>query len=470
MTSNPRPLADQLTPNGAGLAEDLDWIASILDTPSAPTPTDAPDGRTDEETPHATPPQPGTQDTSDATDSAPGREPSMPAPVPPVPMPKQPVSSAPAETTPPPLPHAGTAPVAAPSRPVTAPPLPAATPARPAPRATTTPPPLPSGTREPAHAVGTDDTDDPAGPLETVADPEPAARPNRRRRAILLAVAGVVCAAMLAAAITWTAGAHRARTAETRLDQAVASLSAADTKATQARRKAIAAGVDAKETTAASRRISLDRKLIAQADTPMDTGSAEQLARSLASAEQQTTRLTSQLDQATRTRLTAAAKAHCRTALDKAEQARRDTAGLTGDQTVNAAAVRLDTAIKAAGGLGPKTTASQWDRMAARLDKARDTLTKAADDKRAADQAAQAQAQAEAQAQAQAEAEAKSQADTQVQTPATPAPTTPKRQASTPRATANPKPSGGQSTGQAPTWSVPSTGTDTGLPDTDPGL
>ncbi len=463
MTSNPRPLADQLTPNGAGLAEDLDWIDSMLGMPAAPTPTDAPDRRTDEETPHATPPQTAGQDASGATDTEPGREPSVPAP-----MPKQPASSAPAETTPPPLPHTGTAPVAAPSRPVTAPPLPAATPARPEPRATTTPPPLPGGTREPAHAVDTDDTDDPAAVLETVADPEPAARPNRRRRTILLAVAGVLCAAMLAAVITWAAGAHRAHTAETRLDQAVASLRAADTKATRARRKAIAAGVDAKDTTAASRRISLDRKLIAQADTPMDTGSSERLARSLTSAEQQTTSLTSRLERATRTRLTAAAKARCRTALDKAEQARRDTAGLTGDQTVKAAAVRLDTVIKAAGGLGPKTTASQWDRMAARLDKARDTLTKAADAKRAADQAAQAQAQAEAKAQAEAQANARAQAQAQV--PAAPAPTTPKRQASTPRATANPKPSGGQSTGQAPTWSVPSTGTDTGLPATDPGL
>jgi hypothetical protein len=456
MTSNPRPLADQLTPTGAGLAEDLDWIASMLDTPDTPTPTDAPDRRTDEETPHATPPQTATPSPTDTTDAIPGREPPMPAPVPSMPAPSRPVS-------PPPLPSAP---------PQAPPPLPAAKPARTVPCATTTPPPLPAGTRGPVHAVDKDDPDDPAVLLETVADPEPAARPNRRRRAILLAVAGVLCAATLAAAITWTAGAHRAHTAETRLDQAVASLRAADTKATQARRKAVAAGVDAKETTAASRRISLDRKLIAQADTPMDTGSAEQLTRSLTSAEQQTTRLTSQLDQATRTRLTAAAKARCRTALDKAEQARRDTAGLTGDQTVRAAAGSLDTAIKAAGGLGAKTTASQWDRMAARLDKARDTLTKAADAKRAADQAAQAQAQAEAEAKAQAEAEAeaaaKSQADTQAQT--TPTPTTPKRQASTPRATANPKPSGGQSTGQAPTWSVPSTGTDTGLPATDPGL
>lgn len=468
MTSNPRPLADQLTPTGAGLAEDLYWIASMLGMPDTPTPTDAPDRRTDEETPHATPPQPGTQDTSDATDSAPGREPSMPAPVPPVPMPKQPVSSAPAETTPPPLPHAGTAPVAAPSRPVTAPPLPAATPARPAPRATTTPPPLPSGTREPAHAIDPDDPDDPAALLEAVADPEPASRPNRRRRGIVLAVAGVLCAAMLATVITWAAGAHRARTVQTRLDQAVASLRAADTKATRARRKAVAAGVTAKDTTPLARRVSLDRKLISRADTPMDTGSSERLTRSLTSAEQQTTRLTSRLDQATRTTLTAAAKARCRTALDKAEQARRDTAGLTGDQTVNTAAVRLDTAIQAAGGLGAKTTASQWDAMAARLDKARAMLTKAADAKRAADQAAQARAQAEAEAKAKAEAEAKSQAETQAQ--ATPTPTTPKRQASTPRATASPKPSGGQSTGQAPTWSVPSTGTDTGLPATDPGL
>lgn len=453
MTGNPRPLADQLTPTGAGLAEDLDWIASMLDTPDTPTPTDAPDRRTDEETPHATPPQTATPSPTDATDAIPGREPSMPAPVPP-------------------MPHAGTAPVAASSRPVTAPPLPAATPARTVPCATTTPPPLPAGTRGPVHAVDKDDPDDPAVLLETVADPEPAARPNRRRRTILLAVAGVLCAAMLATVITWAAGAHRARTAETRLDQAVASLRAADTKAARARRKAVAAGVDAKETTAASRRISLDRKLIARADTPMDTGSAERLARSLTSAEQQTTRLTSRLERATRTRLTAAAKARCRTALDKAEQAMRDTAGLTGDQTVRAAAGSLDTAIEAAGGLGAKTTASQWDSMAARLDKARDTLTKAADAKRAADQAAQAQAQAEAEAKAQAEAEAeaaaKSQADTQAQT--TPTPTTPKRQASTPRATANPKPSGGQSTGQAPTWSVPSTGTDTGLPATDPGL
>lgn len=453
MTSNPRALADQLTPNGAGLAEDLDWIASMLGMPETPTPANAPDGRTDEETPHATPPQPGTQDASGATDSAPGREPSMPAPIPPV-------SSAPPATTPSPLPSAP---------PQAPPPLPAAKPARPVPCATTTPPPLPAVTREPIHGV---DTDDPAGLLETVSDPEPAARPNRRRRTILLAVAGVLCAAMLATVITWTAGAHRAHTAETRLDQAVASLRAADTKAARARRKAVAAGVDAKETTAASRRISLDRKLIAQADTPMDTGSDEQLTRSLTSAEQQTTRLTSRLERATRTRLTAAAKARCLTALDKAEQAMRDTAGLTGDQTVRAAAGSLDTAIKATGGLGAKTTASQWDRMAARLDKARDTLTKAADAKRAADQAAQAQAQAEAEAKAQAEAEAeaaaKSQADTQAQT--TPTPTTPKRQASTPRATANPKPSGGQSTGQAPTWSVPSTGTDTGLPATDPGL
>lgn len=445
MTSNPRPLADQLTPNGAGLAEDLYWIASMLGMPDTPTPTDAPDRRTDEETPHATPPQTATQDASGATDAAPGREPSMPAPVP---APSRPVSP-----------------------PQAPPPLPAAKPARPIPCATTTPPPLPAVTHEPIHGV---DTDDPAGLLETVADPEPAARPNRRRRTILLAVAGVLCAAMLATVITWTAGAHRARTAETRLDQAVASLSAADTKATQARRKAIAAGVDAKDTTAASRRISLDRKLIAQADTPMDTGSAEQLTRSLTSAEQQTTRLTSRLERATRTRLTAAAKARCRTALDKAEQARRDTAGLTGDQTVRAAAGSLDTAIRAAGGLGAKTTASQWDRMAARLDKARDTLTKAANAKRAADQAAQAQARAEAKAQAedqaQAQAEARANARAQAQTPATPTPTTPKRQASTPRATANPKPSGGQSTGQAPTWSVPSTGTDTGLPATDPGL
>lgn len=454
MTSNPRPLADQLTPTGAGLAEDLDWIASMLGMPDTPTPTDAPDRRTDEETPHATPPQTATPSPTDATDAIPGREPSMPAPVP---APSRPVS-------PPPLPSAP---------PQAPPPLPTAKPARPIPCATTTPPPLPAVTRGPVHAVDKDDPDDPAV-LETVADPEPAARPNRRRRTILLAVAGVLCAAMLATVITWAAGTHRARTAETRLDQAVASLRAADTKATQARRKAVAAGVDAKETTAARRRISLDRKLIAQADTPMDTGSAEQLTRSLTSAEQQTTRLTSRLDQATRTRLTAAAKARCRTALDKAEQARRDTAGLTGDQTVRAAAGSLDTAIKAAGGLGAKTTASQWDRMAARLDKARDTLTKAADAKRAADQAAQAQAQAQAQAeaeakaQAEAEAAAKSQADTQAQT--TPTPTTPKRQASTPRATANPKPSGGQSTGQAPTWSVPSTGTDTGLPATDPGL
>lgn len=451
MTSNPRPLADQLTPNGAGLAEDLDWIDSMLGMPDTPTPTDAPDRRTDEETPHAAPPQTATPSPTDATDAIPGREPSMPAPIPPV-------SSAPPATTPPLLPSAP---------PQAPPPLPAAKPARTVPCATTTPPPLPAGARGPVHVVDKDDPDDPAG-LETVADPEPAARPNRRRRAILLAVAGVLCAAMLAAVITWAAGAHRARTAETRLDQAVASLRAADTKAARARRKAIAAGVDAKETTPLTRRISLDRKLIAQADTPMDTGSAEQLTRSLTSAEQQTTRLTSRLERATRTRLTAAAKARCRTALDKAEQARRDTAGLTGDQTVRAAAGSLDTAIKAADGLGAKTTASQWDRMTARLDKARDTLTKAADAKRAADQAAQAQAQAEAEAKAEAEAAAKSQADTQAQT--TPTPTPPKRQASTPRATANPKPSGGQSTGQAPTWSVPSTGTDTGLPATDPGL
>lgn len=455
MTSNPRPLADQLTPTGAGLAEDLDWIDSMLGMPDTPTPTDAPDRRTDEETQHATPPQTATLSPTDATDAIPGREPPMPAPVPSMPAPSRPVS-------PPPLPSAP---------PQAPPPLPAAKPARTVPCATTTPPPLPAGTRGPVHAVDKDDPDDPAV-LETVADPEPAARPNRRRRTILLAVAGVLCAAMLATVITWAAGAHRARTAETRLDQAVASLRAADTKATQARRKAVAAGVDAKDTTPLTRRISLDRKLIAQADTPMDTGSDEQLTQSLTSAEQQTTRLTSRLERATRTRLTAAAKARCRTALDKAEQAMRDTAGLTGDQTVKAAAGSLDTAIKAAGGLGAKTTASQWDSMAARLDKARDTLTKAADAKRAADQAAQAQAQAEAEAKAQAEAEAeataKSQADTQAQT--TPTPTTPKRQASTPRATANPKPSGGQPTGQAPTWSVPSTGTDTSLPATDPGL
>lgn len=410
MSGLPLPLADQLTPTGAGLAEDLDWIASILGSPEDTTPSGAPDP-------------------TGATDAIPVWEPPLPSKPSPVP-----------------------------------PPLPTTAPARPVRPAPATPPALPGGTCEPVHAIGPNNTDDPAAVLETVADPEPAARPDRRRRSIMMAVAAVLCAAMLATVIAWAAGTHRARTAQTRLDQAVASLRAADTKAATARRKAVAAGVGEKDTTPLAKRIGLDRKLIAQADTPMDAGSDERLTRSLVSAERQTTRLTSKLEQATRTALTAAAKARCRTALDKAEQARRDTAGLTGDQTVNAAAVRLDTAIKAAGGLGAKTAASQWDRMAARLDEARDTLTKAADDKRAADQAAQAQAQAKAEAKVKAEAEAKSQAQ------ATPAPTTPKRQTSTPRAAASPKPSGGQSTGQAPTWSVPSTGTDTGLPATDPGL
>ncbi len=467
MSGRPLPLADQLTPTGAGLAEDLDWIASILGAPEDTTPSGEPDSPTDVGTPPVAPPQSAAPDQTGATDAIPVREPPLPMPaptaVPPVPMPPA-APSAPATTAPPPMPHAGTAHA-------TAPPLPSKTSPVPPPLPTTAPA-LPGGTCEPVHAIGPDDTDDPAAVLETVADPETAARPDRRRRSIMMAVAAVLCAAMLATVIAWAAGTHRARTAQTRLDQAVASLRAADTKAATARRKAVAAGIGEKDTTPLSKRIGLDRKLIARAATPMDTGSADQLTRSLTSAEQQTTRLTSKLEQATRTALTAAAKARCRTALDKAEQAMRDAAGLTGDQAVRAAAGSLDTAIKAAGGLGAKTTASQWDSMAARLDKARDTLTKAADAKRAADQAAQAQAQAEAEAKAQAEAEAeaaaKSQADTQAQT--TPTPTTPKRQASTPRATANPKPSGGQSTGQAPTWSVPSTGTDTGLPATDPGL
>lgn len=445
MSGRPLPLADQLTPTGAGLAEDLDWIASILGSLEDTTPSGAPDSPTDVGTPPAAPPQPAAPDQTGATDAIPVREPPLPMPaptaVPPVPMPPA-APSAPATTAPPRLPHAGIAPVTVPPLPSAPspvpPPLPTTAPARPVRPAPATPPALPSGTCEPVHAIGPDDTDDPAAVLETVADPETAARPDRRRRSIMMAVAAVLCAAMLATVIAWAAGTHRACTAQTRLDQAVASLRAADTKAATARRKAVAAGVGEKDTTPLSKRIGLDRKLIARADTPMDAGSDERLTRSLVSAERQTTRLTSELEQATRTALTAAAKARCRTALDKAEQARRDTAGLTGDQTVNAEAVRLDTAIKAAGGLGAKTTASQWDSMAARLDEARDTLTKAADAKRAADQAAQAQAETQAQAEAKAKEEAKPQTPAPAQT--TPAPATPKRQASTPRATANPKP------------------------------
>lgn len=484
MTSEQPSLFDQLTPSDA-LRDDLDWLDSLQETKPS-TPPRKPKNRRSNRKHDIEPVQ---HDDKHETTTAPPTETTVPATVQDT-VALPPVSEGATDTTPVPqstvVENDQTAERPEPSMP--------SSDARPMPAVPLPPRPVMEDANVPDEAEDTlasmvpvgDETPSDIPPvametasggirtavsLQDVADPDGPSEDARTmvwvRRGLIGALAFILLLVLFALIGSHSATVRQQASAE-RLQTSMSQLSTWTGKAKTTIKQADRIGLkDTDDTDSLRRLIDSNGRLMRSDRTGLSENESERLAAKAGKATKRTRTLTNKIGRLVKEKPLTDAKNKCHTALDKASKASNDAK--PSDDATRTAKATLDKLIAQARKLDKKTTIDTWNDMAAKLDKARESLVRALDAKAKADEEAKRQAEAQEQQQ--------QQQATPIPTPA-PTPTPQYRGSSggsgsttVPRGdnggTGN---SGGSSGGNSGGWYVPPETPDNSLPNNDSSL
>lgn len=320
----------------------------------------------------------------------------------------------------------------------------------------------------------------PAMSLQDVADPDGASSDDARtmvwvRRGLIIALAFIILLVLFAIMGSHADTARQKATAE-QLQTSMSQLSTWTGKAKTTIRQADRIGLDDTDDIDSLRRlIDSNGKLMRTDRTGLSEDESERLSAKADKATKRTRTLTNKVSRLVKDKPLTDARNKCHTALDKASKASNEAK--PSDDATRTAKTSLDKLITQARKLGSKTTIDTWNDMAAKLDKARESLSRALDEKAKADEEAKRQSEAQEQQQAQQQQQA-------TPTP-TPAPTPRYRGSSggsgsttVPRGNSGGSSnnggtgnnSGGSSGGNSGGWYVPPETTDNSLPNNDSSL
>ena len=331
-------------------------------------------------------------------------------------------------------------------------------------------PPAETASDDSSTAVSLQDMADPDGPSED------AKTMVWVRRGIIIALSFMLLLVLFAIMGSHSATVRQQAAAE-RLQTSMSQLSTWTGKAKTTIRQADRIGLkDTDDIDSLRRLIDSNGRLMRSDRTGLSENELEQLAGKADKATERTRTLTGKIGRLVKDKPLTDARNKCHTALDKASKASNDAK--PSDDATRAAKTALDKLIAQARKLDSKTTIDTWNDMAAKLDKARENLSRALDEKAKADEEAKRQAEAQEQQQAQ-------QQQSQQATP-TPTPTpTPQYRGSSGGSGSTTVPrgnsggntnnggtgnSGGSSGGNSGGWYVPPETTDNSLPNNDSSL
>lgn len=479
MTSEQPSLFDQLTPSDA-LRDDLDWLDSLQETKPS-TPPRKPKNRRSNRKHDIEPVQ---HDDKHETTTAPPTETTVPATVQDT-FALPPVSEGATDTTPVPqstgVENDQTAEHQEPSMP--------SSDARPMPAVPLPPRPAMEDANVPDEAEDTlasmvpvgDETPSDIPPVATetasgdirtavslqdVADPDGPSEDARTmvwvRRGLIGALAFILLLVLFTLIGSHSAAVRQQASAE-RLQTSMSQLSTWTGKAKTTIKQADRIGLkDTDDIDSLRRLIDSNGRLMRSDRTGLSENTSEQLAAKADKTTKRTRTLTNKIGRLVKEKPLTDAKNKCHTALDKASKASNDAK--PSDDATRTAKATLDKLIAQARKLDKKTTVDTWTDMAAKLDKARENLTRALDAKTKADEEAKRQAEAQEQQQPQ-----------QAAPIPTPAPTpTPQYHGSSGGAGSTTVPrgnnSGGSSGGNSGGWYVPPETPDNSLPNNDSSL
>lgn len=308
--------------------------------------------------------------------------------------------------------------------------------------------------------------------LQDVADPDGPSKDARTmvwvRRGLIGALAFILLLVLFTLIGSHSAAVRQQASAE-RLQTSMSQLSTWTGKAKTTIKQADRIGLkDTDDTDSLRRLIDSNGRLMRPDRTGLSESESERLAAKADKATKRTRTLTNKIGRLVKEKPLTDAKNKCHTALDKASKASNDAK--PSDDATRTAKATLDKLIAQARKLDKKTTIDTWNDMAAKLDKAHESLVRALDAKAKADEEAKRQAEEQEQQQ-------QPQQATPIPTPA-PTPTPQYRGSSggsgsttVPRGdnggTGN---SGGSSGGNSGGWYVPPETPDNSLPNNDSSL
>lgn len=491
MTSEQPSLFDQLTPSDA-LRDDLDWLDSLQETKPS-TPPRKPKNRRSNRKHDIEPVQ---HDDKHETTATPPTETTVPATVQDT-VALPPVSEDATDTTPVPqstgVENDQTAERPEPSMPSSdARPMPAVPlPPRPAMEDANVPDEaedtlasmIPVGDETPsdippvATETGTDDIRTTVS-LQDVADPDGPSEDAKTmvwvRRGLIGALTFILLLVLFTLIGSHSATVRQQASAE-RLQTSMSQLSTWTGKAKTTIKQADRIGLkDTDDTDSLRRLIDSNGRLMHSDRTGLSETESERLAAKADKATKRTRTLTNKIGRLVKEKPLTDAKNKCHTALDKASKASNDAK--PSDDATRTAKATLDKLIAQARKLDKKTTIDTWTDMAAKLDKAHESLVRALDAKAKADEEAKRQTE-----------EQEQQQQPQQATPIpTPAPTpTPQYHGSSGGSGSTTVPrgnnggnannggagdSGGSSGGNSGGWYVPPETPDNSLPNNDSSL
>lgn len=309
--------------------------------------------------------------------------------------------------------------------------------------------------------------------LQDVADPDGAPSDDARtmvwvRRGLIGALTFILLLVLFALMGSHSAAVRQQASAE-RLQTSMSQLSTWTGKAKTTIKQADRIGLkDTDDIDSLRRLIDSNGRLMRSDRTGLSETESERLAAKADKATERTRTLTNKIGRLVKEKPLTDAKNKCHTALDKASKASNDAK--PSDDATRTAKTVLDKLIAQARKLDKKTTIDTWNDMAAKLDKARESLVRALDAKAKADEEAKRQAE-----------EQEQQQQPQQATPIpTPAPTpTPQYHGSSDGSGSTTVPrgnnggtgnSGGSSGGNSGGWYVPPETPDNSLPNNDSSL
>lgn len=309
--------------------------------------------------------------------------------------------------------------------------------------------------------------------LQDVADPDGAPSDDAKimvwvRRGMSIALAFILLLVLFALIGSHSATVRQQASAE-RLQTSMSQLSTWTGKAKTTIKQADRIGLkDTDDIDSLRRLIDSNGRLMRSDRTGLSETESERLAAKADKATERTRTLTNKIGRLVKEKPLTDAKNKCHTALDKASKASNDAK--PSDDATRTAKTVLDKLIAQARKLDKKTTIDTWNDMAAKLDKARESLVRALDAKAKADEEAKRQAE-----------EQEQQQQPQQATPIpTPAPTpTPQYHGSSDGSGSTTVPrgnnggtgnSGGSSGGNSGGWYVPPETPDNSLPNNDSSL
>ena len=238
--------------------------------------------------------------------------------------------------------------------------------------------------------------------LQDVADPDGAPSDDARtmvwvRRGLIGALTFILLLVMFALMGSHSAAVRQQASAE-RLQTSMSQLSTWTGKAKTTIKQADRIGLkDTDDTDSLRRLIDSDGKLLRSDRTGLSENESERLAAKADKATKRIRTLTNKIGRLVKEKPLTDARNKCHTALDKASKASNDAK--PSDDATRTAKTVLDKLIAQARKLDKKTTIDTWNAMAAKLDKARESLVRALDVKAKADEEAKRQAEEQEQQQ-----------------------------------------------------------------------